>query len=159
MKIVDTSNMQLEATINQAESEGIRLGRPAEVNFDAFPDLHVHGKVEAVAALAVGGWRQNYYIRNVPVRVALLQTDARVIPDLSASADVLLSQTKGLIVPLEALHEEGGKTVVYVKSGDGFTRREVKTGVENHTQVAVIEGIEAGEEVALQRPAVAKAGT
>ncbi|HWC00550.1 MAG TPA: HlyD family efflux transporter periplasmic adaptor subunit, partial [Bryobacteraceae bacterium] len=71
MKIVETSSMQLEATINQTESEGLRLGQQAEVNFDAFPDLHLRGKVEAVAALATGGWRQNYYIRNVPVRVAL----------------------------------------------------------------------------------------
>lgn len=156
MKIVDTASMQLEGSINQAESEGIRLGQPSEVNFDAFPDLHLHGKVAAVGALAAGGWRQNYYIRNVPVRVALMNLDARVIPDLSASADVLLKHEDALIVPREAVLEEGGKTVAYVKQGNRFLRRELKLGAQNHTQVAVLDGITAGEEVALQRPVAEK---
>jgi multidrug efflux pump subunit AcrA (membrane-fusion protein) len=153
MKIVDVASMQLEATINQTESEGLRLGMPAEINFDAFPDLHLHGKVEAVGALAVGGWRQNYYIRNIPVRIALQQTDSRVIPDLSASADVLLTHTNALIVPRESVIDERGATVVYVKQGDHLARREVRIGPQNNTQSDILEGVSAGEEVVLQKPA------
>ena len=158
MKIVDTASMQLEASINQAETEGLRLGQTAEVNFDAFPDLHLHGKVHAIGALAAGGWRQNYYIRNVPVVVSLNETDPRVIPDLSSSALVVLGQTEGLVVPREAVFEEGGKNIVYVKNGDDFTPRVVRPGAQSHTQVAVLEGLRAGEEIALQHPTARKAG-
>jgi len=44
----------------------------------------------------------------------------------------------------------GGKPVVYVKEGAGFRRREVQLGSRNNTQVAVLAGLSAGEEVALQ---------
>jgi hypothetical protein len=102
----------------------------------------------------VGGRRVNYYVRRVAVRVRLERPDTRVIPDLSASADVLTARpASGLIVPREALNEAAGKTVVYVKQGDTFLAREVAIGTSTDTQVAVISGVEEGQEVALRTPA------
>ena len=72
----------------------------------------------------------------------------------SASADVLTAQPEsGLIVPREAVSETEGKTVVYVKQGDTFLAHEVEVGTATETQVAVISGVEEGQEVALQAPA------
>ena len=154
-KIVDTSSMQLEAFVNQTESEAIRIGQRATVTFDAFPGLVLKGKVDAVGALAIGGWRQNYYIRNVPVRVAIEGQDPRVIPDLSAAADVVLSEKEGgVVVPREALSEANGKTVVYVKQADSFAPRPVEVGDTNNTQVAVTSGLRPGDEIAVQALAV-----
>lgn len=151
MKVVDTAGMIVEGTINQAESELIHIGQQAEVGFDAFPSLHLKGRVQSVGALAVGGWRQNYYIRSIPVKIVLESPDARVIPDLSAFGDVVLSrQDDALIIPAEALQISGGKPVVYVRQSNGFTRREVQPGGRNNTQVAVEVGLRSGEEVALQ---------
>jgi hypothetical protein len=83
--------------------------------------------------------------------------DPRVIPDLSASADVATAQpADGLIVPREALSGSGGKTIVYVKQGDAFVPREVEIAGTTNTHVAVVSGIQEGEEVALQ-PALAAA--
>jgi hypothetical protein len=77
-----------------------------------------------------------------------------VIPDLSASADVVTGRpASGLIVPREALSEAEGKTVVYVKQGDAFLARPVEIATATNTQVAVRSGIEEGQEVALQTPA------
>ncbi|MDQ2899256.1 MAG: HlyD family efflux transporter periplasmic adaptor subunit [Acidobacteriota bacterium] len=154
MKIVDPNSMQLEATINQAESDGIRIGQTAELHFDAFPDLKLKGKVYSVGAMGVQGWRQNYYIRTIPVRISILEHDPRVIPDLSASADVVLgSRDKAILVPLEALQSDNGKNVVFVKQGDEFKEKAVEVGLRNNTEAAVIAGLQPGEEVALGRPA------
>ncbi|MFN7993888.1 MAG: HlyD family efflux transporter periplasmic adaptor subunit [Bryobacteraceae bacterium] len=151
MKIVDTSSMQIEGVINQAESELVRIGQPAEIGLDAFPGIRLKGRVYSVGALAVGGWRQNYYIRNIPVKVRLDSQDPRVIPDLSAFADVQLSQKPdSLVVPAEAVRSEGEEPVVYVKRGTQFVRREVKVGERNNTQVSIVDGLAAGDEVALQ---------
>ena len=57
---------------------------------------------------------------------------------------------EALIVPREAVYEEGGKSVVYVKQAENFAAREVALGVASGTQVAVLSGLEAGEEIALQ---------
>lgn len=154
MKIVDPNSMQVDASVNQVDSERIRIGEPATVRFDAFPGLHLKGRVFSIGALAVGGWRQNYYIRAVPVKVQLLEQESRVIPDLSASADVVVeSKSDALLVPLAAVFEDGDKTVVYVKKQQDFAAREVKLGLRNNVQVEVLEGLTGGERVALERPA------
>jgi HlyD family secretion protein len=143
--------------MNQAESEAVRLKQAAVVRFDAFPEIVVKGHVQAVGALALGGRRVNFNVRNVAVRLTLDTVDPRVIPDLSASADVATDDpADGLIVPREALSGSGGKNVVYVKQGDAFVPREVEIGGITNTQVAVVSGIQEGDEVALQ-PALAVA--
>ena len=158
MKIVDSNSMQVEARINQVESEDVRIGQPARVNFDAFPGLHLEGKVRSVGAMGVAGWNENYYIRNLPVVISLQGTDSRVIPDLSASGDIVVGhKDNALLAPLEGVGTEGGKAVVYVKRGDSLERRAVQVGERNNTQVEILAGLRAGEEVALGRPAMAAA--
>ena len=151
MRVVDPSSMELDATMNQAESEIVRLGQRAVVRFDAFPDIVVKGHVQAVGALATGGRRVNFNVRNVAVRLVLETADSRVIPDLTASADVATSApSAGLIVPREALGGSSGKTIVYVKQGDAFVPREVEIAGITNTEAAVVSGLQDGEEIALQ---------
>lgn len=156
MKIVDSNSMQVEARINQVESEDVRIGQPVRVNFDAFPGLHLQGRVRSVGAMGVAGWNENYYIRNLPVVISLESTDSRVIPDLSASGDIVVGHKDNvLLAPLEAVDTEGGKPVVYVKRGDRFARRAVQVGERNNTQAEILAGLEAGDEIALGRPVTA----
>lgn len=150
MKIVDPRSMQVEGNINQAESSQLRVGQTVEVGLDAFSGLQLKGKVYSIGALAVGGWRQQYFVRNVPVRIALEQFDPRVIPDLSAFGDVQLERAENVTqVPLGAVHEDGGKNFLFVRSGDAFDRRPVTLGIHSNTQVAITSGVNAGEEVKL----------
>jgi len=156
MKIVDSNSMQVEARINQVESEDVHIGQLARVNIDAFPGLRLEGKVRSVGAMGVGGWNENYYIRNLPVVISLQTTDNRVIPDLSASGDIVVGHKENvLLAPLEAVETERGKPVVYVKHGDSFARRALQVGERNNTQVEILAGLRAGDEVALGRPATA----
>lgn len=149
MKVVKPTSMMLEAKINQTESERFRLGQTAVMRLDAFPGLELKGHVFSIGAIATGGRVQNFYIRNVPIRIAFDTVDSRLIPDLSGSGDVLLEQSKpdSLIVPLGAIDEVDGKSFVYVKSPTGFDRREVKTGVRSDTHASIENGLKADEEV------------
>lgn len=157
MKIVDTSKMLVEASVNQVQSELIRIGQPAYVEFDAFPGLRLKARVRSVGALAAGGWRQNYYIRNVPVTLEILGHDPRLIPDLSAAVDVVLTEKPGsVLVPLEAVHSEKGRSVVFVKQNGSFRSREVELGPKNNVHAIVVSGLKSGEEIALQRPPAVK---
>jgi multidrug efflux pump subunit AcrA (membrane-fusion protein) len=149
MKIADTSTMQVEAYANQAESGEVRVGQKAEVRLDAFPGLEFTGHVESIGALATtSGWRQNYYIRRVPVRVTIDGHDPRLIPDLSASADILLGQSEpSVVVPLGAVHKDGNGNTLYVKDGERFVQRAVTLGLADNTSVAVTSGLRSGEQV------------
>jgi multidrug efflux pump subunit AcrA (membrane-fusion protein) len=57
-----------------------------------------------------------------------------------------------VIVPRQAVVEADGKSVVYVKQNGGFSPREVEVGRCNNTEVAIVSGLLAGEEIALQPP-------
>lgn len=151
MKIVDTRSMQMEAAVSQADASELRLGQVATVGLDAFPGLQFSGKIYSIGAMAVKGMWDTYYIRNVPVRIAIQGSDSRLIPDLSAWAHVHLDlQQNATIVPAEAVRSEGGRTVVFVKRGQGFEKRPVELGLRTSTQAAVLTGLRPGERVALE---------
>lgn len=150
IRVMDPNSMLLDGLMSQTEAELVKLGQPATVHFDAFPDIVLSGKVESVGAIAFSGRRSNYYIRRIPVRVSINNAGSRIIPDLSASADIVVSGvTDGLIVPREAVAEEAGKNVVYVKQETGFAAREIEIAGENNVQVAVAGGLREGEEIAV----------
>ncbi len=153
MKVVNPNGMLVDASISQVGSDDIRLGQPATISFDAFPGLTLKAKVFSMGAMATGGWRQNYYLRTLPVRLLIEGSDKRVIPDLSAAADVIVDRKEDqLRVPLEAVQQKGGKSFVYVWLGNRYELREVKLGLTSSTFAAVQSGLKAGEEVALSEP-------
>jgi len=54
------------------------------------------------------------------------------------------------IIPLDALIEKEGKGFVLIPNQEGEPiEKEVKLGIRNDNQVEIIEGIEAGEQIAL----------
>ena len=153
MKIVNPARMQMEATANQVDSEEMRIGQAVSLQFDAFPGLSLPGKVQSLGALGVGGWRQNYYIRNVAVRVAILGSDPRLIPDLSTSGDIVVEhKDNAVLLPLGSIFSKDGREQVFVKRGEKWEPREVKLGLRNGTHGAVLSGVDAGDEVALDNP-------
>lgn len=146
MKLINPKKMRIEGTVNQSESSQVRIGQKANVGLDAFPGASYQAEVYSLGALAVSGGRQNYYIRSIPVALDVLNVDSRMIPDLSASADLLLHTEKdAIIVPLASIEADKDKTYVYVKTPDGFQKREVKLGIDNGIQVAILDGVKAGE--------------
>jgi multidrug efflux pump subunit AcrA (membrane-fusion protein) len=153
VKVVNPAKMQLDANVNQSESSLIRLSQKAVLSFDAFAGMNLPGHVYSIGAIAGGGWRQQYYIRNVPVKVAIDSSDPRLIPDLSAGADVELERVDGVQrVPLAAVFKDRDEDVVFVKKGQRFERRPVALGLASNTEVAVTKGVQDGEEVAVDRP-------
>jgi multidrug resistance efflux pump len=151
MKIVDPKSMQVEGSINQAEVSMFRIGEPANITVDAFPGVTLKGKLYSVGALAVTPARQQNFIRTIPVKVAIESFDEKIIPDLSAAAEVLVGTESSRLplIPRGALSEEDGKYFVYTKQANGFQRKAVEVGAMNQTQAAIKSGINAGEEVAL----------
>jgi HlyD family secretion protein len=91
VKVVDSSTMILRGSVNQSDSGRIRLGQPAKLTFDAFPGVVLPGKVRQIGAIAKRSWRQQFFIRNIDVDIAIDGSDPKIIPDLSGAADVKLA--------------------------------------------------------------------
>jgi HlyD family secretion protein len=153
LKVMDTSKMQIEAEINQAESHLFRIGQKARIGLDAFPGAAYEGRISSIGALAKVTGFQADYVRKIPIRIEIDSADHRLIPDLSAYADVTIDQSSDAVrVPRAAVFEEAGTSFVYVRKGQRFEKRPVELGARNYTEVAVASGVSAGEEVALRRP-------
>ncbi len=155
MQVVDPSSMVVNATVNQVDVESIRIGMKARVRFDAYPDLHLMARVHSVGAIPKSGGARAAFVKEIPIVLKLDEMDARVIPDLSVSADVILeSAPEGAIAPVEAVFREpgDGKPFVFVKGGSGWERREVELGPANNITAVVRSGVRPGEVLAAEWP-------
>jgi multidrug efflux pump subunit AcrA (membrane-fusion protein) len=153
LTVVDPSSMVLDATVNQVDAESLRLGMKATIHLDAYPDLELPGVLQGIGAMSKTSTFRASYVSTIPVRFKIEKTDARVIPDLTGSADVILGAESGtLILPRAAVFEENGGSFVYVQTPEGFVKKQVEPGLRNFTQVAIRSGVQKGDMVALQRP-------
>jgi HlyD family secretion protein len=159
MQIVDPTSMVLATNLNQVDAESMRLGLRATVRLDAYPGAEFRARVIGVGAMSkAGAWRPNY-LRAIPVRLKLEQIDARVLPDLSASADIVLAaEQHATLAPLSAVFRDGApKPFVFLRTATGWQRHEIEVGVRNHVAVAVRSGVSPGDVVAAEEPATGKA--
>jgi multidrug resistance efflux pump len=157
MQIVNPSSMVINATVNQSDVQLLRVGAPARVRFDAYNDLELPARVEAIGAMTASGGQRASYVREVPVRLRIEKMDARVIPDLSVSVDVMLAppQRAAAVAPLGAIfHSDARHPFVYVRESTGWESRSVETGIKNNLVAVIKRGLSPGEMVALDPPVV-----
>ncbi|MBN2543389.1 efflux RND transporter periplasmic adaptor subunit, partial [bacterium] len=78
-------------------------------------------------------------------------------PGMTADLDIIVSQAKNtLVIPREAVKEEGTQSIVMVKVDNEITKRTVKTGLEGDVNIEISEGLKEGETILLS-PSDAKA--
>jgi HlyD family secretion protein len=87
MQVVDPSKMQVRAPVNQEDFLSLRVGQTAKVYLDAYPQLVFPGKVEEMAPIGRNGDFSSK-LRSFAVVFSIAGSDARLMPDLSAAADV-----------------------------------------------------------------------
>jgi HlyD family secretion protein len=155
MSIVDTRSMVVNATVNQADVERLHIGDRASVRFDAYSDLTLPARVYSVSGIGrTGGARANY-LKEIPVRLKIENTDPRVIPDLSVNAEVVLATEKQVpVAPLAGIFRDSndGQPYVFVQTTDGWERRAVILGLASNRQIAIREGLKADDVIALEPP-------
>lgn len=75
-----------------------------------------------------------------------------------ANASILTdTQSAGMIIPQEAVQTIEGKPVVFVKTPEGFEKREITAGKKDGQNIEVTAGLTTGEEVAIGNTFVLKA--
>ena len=157
MYLPDISTMQVETEINEMDVEKLKPGQPVTIALDAVPDAKFKGKVATVGNLAehkvskVSGRRTGVKVFNVTIDV--LDADPRLRPGLSANAEILIDELNSVTyVPVEAVFNEDGKTVAYVKRGRKARRVIVECGSSNDRFVVIRSGLQPGDKVCLGQP-------
>ena len=94
MQVVDPSQMQVRASVNQEDFLAFRMGMPARIHLDAYPELTFFGKLEEMGPIARTGDFSSK-LRSFSVVFSIDGNDANLMPDLSAAVEVNPGSTGG----------------------------------------------------------------
>jgi hypothetical protein len=78
-----------------------------------------------------------------PVELTLDQTSQKLKAGMSASADIVVAQATGLVIPTQALQ---GSTVTVERDGKRSTQQ-VQAGVAGDSTTQILSGLKAGDQV------------
>jgi len=145
--IVDMSSLEVEVDVNESYIARVRLGQPVISILDAYPDREIPSRVRTIIPTAD---RQKATIK---VRIGFDELDARILPDMGVKVSFLgepnsdPSAMGGVIVPQEAVQDDGGQPVVFLYRDGRVERRAVRLGTAIGGDQEIIAGISEGEQV------------
>lgn len=141
--VSDLSRVWVTAEIDEAQVGRVLAGRPVTVHAAAYPGESFAGTLAAVGDVV------NPETRRVTLRIELPNPGRRLKPQMLVTVAVAATAPRSvLVVPARALQTMDGESVVFVQSGDEFTRRPVTIGATVDGQVEIVRGLAAGDRVA-----------
>jgi HlyD family secretion protein len=146
-QLADLSDMRCEVDINESDIAKVKMGTPATVIPDAYPDNPFPAEVVKIYPEAD---RQK---GTVKVEVKILQPDLKIIkPEMSAKVTFqsITTQTAAapmVLVPKKAIVTEGSANSVWVVRGDTIRLTAIVVGREFQDGVEVKNGLSGGETV------------
>ena len=152
IELPDLSAMRAEVKINEVDVSKIMPDQRVEIRPDAYSDSIYGAKVESVANLAQNKDYKSK-IKIFPVQISISGHSKKLLPGLSVSCKIIVSEIPGVLyIPLESLFRDQGSEYVYLKSGSGFKRHEIKTGAINTDFAVITEGLDENDLIALSDP-------
>ena len=149
--IADLSTLRVKAAINEVDIGKVAPGDSVALTVDAFPKDTVIGVVRLVPPAA----RQQERVRVFDVEIRALGSGV-LRPGMIANVRIRGPVRAGVVrVPVESVFLVEGKPVVYRLKGADPERVPVRLGLSDLTHVEVLEGVAAGDSVALEDPAAA----
>lgn len=154
-EIPDLSEMRIELKLEEVDRGKIKLGQTVRVRVDAIPDREFTAALDwisPIASLQFRGFGSSE--KSFPARATLRESDTRLRPGMSASAEVLIETApNSLLIPNKASFLQNGKPSVWVQQGQGFQVRTIEVGKRNENDIVVLSGLKEGERIALENPA------
>jgi len=157
--IADLRELEVQTEVNENNVAKLKPRMPAEVKLQAYQDVAFRGRLREIFPAA------DRAKAIVEVRVTILDADARVKPEMTAtvtfqephaaSAANAPSEAAAVpivLVPKRAVTDRGGRPTIWVVSGATASRRAVSLGADRIDQVEVRSGVVPGEAVVLNPP-------
>jgi multidrug efflux pump subunit AcrA (membrane-fusion protein) len=151
--IPNLDKMLAELQVLETEAVGLAEGQQVDVTIDAYPDRPLTGSIQSISATAAPIERDSP-VKYFTVQVALDQADPEwITPGAVVTATIHIDQALNTIaVPNQALFREDGRDWVLVRDGGTLVERDVTLGLRGPNRSEIVDGLEAGDEVALFPP-------
>ena len=152
--VVDMDSLEVEVDVGEAYIGRVQPAMPVEATLNAYPDWKIPAEVIAIVPAADRGKA------TVKVRIALLEKDPRIVPDMGASVSFLEQArapgedgARTLRIPAAAVVERNGTAIAFaVDSENRVQRRPLQLGGTVGDQREVQSGLAPGDEVVLDPP-------
>jgi HlyD family secretion protein len=148
--MADLASLEVDVDVNEAYIARITTGQAASIKLDAYPDTSFRGRVRQVVPTAD---RQR---ATVQVKVSILDRDPRILPEMGARVDFLEPETHRdrasvafaaprIRVPVAAVREDGGRSVVWLVRQGELELRVVQAGPASGGFREIRSGLAGGE--------------
>ncbi|MES2568844.1 MAG: efflux RND transporter periplasmic adaptor subunit [Verrucomicrobiota bacterium] len=150
MTIADLSRLLVETHINQVDVARIQLNQAVKLRAESLRDTEMEARLTFIAPVAT--IKNN--VKGFQVRALIENPNAQLRPGMTVSMNVpIASADDAIAVPIGAVFKgDGNSKVVYVRTGEGSEKRQVKIGVTNVDYAQILTGLKEGEEILLMEP-------
>tara|TARA_Y100001933_G_scaffold7822_1_gene7135 strand:+ start:106 stop:1251 length:1146 start_codon:yes stop_codon:yes gene_type:complete len=147
--IVDMDSLEVEVDVNESFINRVKPGQPVITNLNAYPKWDIPSEVIAIIPTA------DRNKATVKVRIALLEKDERVLPDMGSRVSFLRKiETKteqtpkeGVMIPIAAISMSDNKSTVQALNENRIVLTEIEVAEETANYARVIRGLESGIKV------------
>src|SRR5215469_17022743 len=145
MTIADLSVVWVTALVAERDIANLSRNEDAEVTLDAYPGKTLRGKVLFVPDVMEADSRRN------KTRIAFDNPDYLLKPNMFTTVILRAPPMQRVVVPSSALLMNNDRTTVFVATAPWtFERRTVQPLLEESTQVALLSGVQPGEQVVVR---------
>ncbi|HEV8379007.1 MAG TPA: hypothetical protein VGQ99_06285 [Tepidisphaeraceae bacterium] len=151
MTIPDLSAFEVTIAIGEEYRGKLKTGCPAKITLDAIPGLSLTGQLKTISNLARNRvqWDQSSP-KVFDGTLSLEKADSRMVSGMTTRVEIVAEVVPNVLtVPIEAVFNDNGVPVCYVRKGPESERREVKPGKSNDHFVEIMAGLNDGEQVDL----------
>lgn len=142
--IADLSTVWVNLNIYQKDLIKVRKGQTVGIEIG-------HDIPSTEGKIAWVGPQVDERTRTAKARIELPNPDGSLRPGLFVTAKVAVGgSSAGIVVPKSALQTFEGKTVVFVRTADGFEPKPVELGRQDGIKVEILSGLVAGQTYAAE---------
>ncbi len=147
--IADLSSLQVEADISESNLDKVKAGQPCEITLDALPQARFRSVLQTIVPTA------DRTKASVMVKVRFLDSDPRILPEMSAKVAILSRQAtaqdqkSAVALNPAAITKVNGKDAVYLLDNDRVRLVPITLGARLG-ELTEVGGVKPGDKVALR---------
>jgi HlyD family secretion protein len=170
LRIADLNRMEVNVDVNENDIVRVKLGDTALVQVDAYLERDFKGLVTEIANSAESSVTSTDQVTNFKVKILVLADSYKDLiseknpspfrPGMSASVGIrTMKKDNILTVPIQAVTTRSDttkpagsdvRTLVFISNGKYALARDVKTGIQDNTDIEIVSGVKEGEDVISQ---------
>jgi len=155
IRLPNLKEMQVKTSVHESVLDQVKMGLPATVRVDAFPDRSYRGSVRSVAVLPdQEGWMSSD--TKVYETVVTIEEEVEQLkPGMTAVVEIHIDRLRNVLsVPVQAVVQIEDESWCYVGKGRSVERRLLTLGRTNDKFVEIREGLAEGDRVVLNPMAI-----